>query len=1197
MKKHILPLLLLIGTATGGFAQTVPPSPLYLSTMNSYLPPSPESYQLMKYQDYPVSLFTGTPQINIPIYTAAGKGISIPISFSYHASGGVKVDDQSTNIGLGFSILGVGEISREMRGGADEGAAGTAGYLNKPLKMWEYVQKYNNGAGTYQDQQLWVDAMNGTWDVEPDIFYFSFGGYSGKFVYDDMPEKFVCLDEKSHLNITLDRTNMPNSVFTIIADDGNKYVFSARETSRSQAENKGFKGGVGKPSAETTTSWKLTKIVNADKTDSIMLEYVGQLCNYYTAGANIDYENISGNFRYPVLSYGNTTIGGQAKLSRIWGANFSVEFVDETANRLDLPAGNKALSKIVIKNGSNETENIFVLHHSYFDRAYSVGTMPVSPTSTLITKSLRLDSISEYGNSETNLLPMRHAFTYDPRPLPSRLSFAKDWWGYPNYNIYDKSLVPRYIANDHVPHEGANRTPNIDRTGAGILTSIRLPTGGMVNFEYESNTTAIPVEQASLPGDQLIAVDQTITQPDYPNASYHNVTRNFTINVPENATLNNGLGGVIADITFYPIAPAQPPGSGLVNGYPYYSLAKTSNLNYSPPVGTDAFSRNFQFGGEYGIYLPNGHYTMTYNNNNYIPPTMDPTQGDPPGGAFAFFSVTYHTPNPNSPYPNYSLAGLRVKSITTVDPYSKITQTRKFRYHDPVTDSSYGYYIGNARNSFWEISQYGQWIVRNGSFNMPGQGNVANSIVYPKVIEEISESGVTYRTEHYFSNRRPPSYPNGFPLAPALDVEVARGNEEKTIIQKYTSTGFVPAAIKVQKFNDDPVSNANGTQFARLIQAMKCAATSYDEPEVVLGGFAPPFAGVYNIAIANRLYLEADSSITYDLNNSNNKITEWHDYKYGDYNLQPIIARSGNSDGSINIQKTYYPNDAPDGDADVSGVLSNGLTTANRVSMPIASKQLKDAQLLSRQYTYGHFDGSKLLVDSISQALFSNNLEREIKMLGYDNAGNPLSMEMRGNKYRKYIWNKARGLAVATALLPKQNNSFVFTSFEYPNEYTWTESSRSPYGPFAGNYFYDLNGGAVTCPDFYSDAGVDIYVWAAHNSDVKVNNFPMQSTGRVNGAWTLYFRHIDASETHPLGYITSLIISGTAFIDNLVALPTGSIFQGNVYDNSNRVTAVVNDQIATSFYEYDEYGRLKNVRDEQGKIMKSTSYQYQGTNN
>lgn len=51
------------------------------------IPPSPDAAALGKYGNTPVGLHTGIPQINIPIYTIRSKSLEVPISISYHASG------------------------------------------------------------------------------------------------------------------------------------------------------------------------------------------------------------------------------------------------------------------------------------------------------------------------------------------------------------------------------------------------------------------------------------------------------------------------------------------------------------------------------------------------------------------------------------------------------------------------------------------------------------------------------------------------------------------------------------------------------------------------------------------------------------------------------------------------------------------------------------------------------------------------------------------------------------------------------------------------------------------------------------------------------------------------------------------------------------------------------------------------------
>ena len=73
--------------------------------------PSPEAYSLMEYSEIPVSLYTGVPDISIPIYTIRVGNYSLPISLRYHASG-IKVGQEASRIGLGWSIHAGGAISR-----------------------------------------------------------------------------------------------------------------------------------------------------------------------------------------------------------------------------------------------------------------------------------------------------------------------------------------------------------------------------------------------------------------------------------------------------------------------------------------------------------------------------------------------------------------------------------------------------------------------------------------------------------------------------------------------------------------------------------------------------------------------------------------------------------------------------------------------------------------------------------------------------------------------------------------------------------------------------------------------------------------------------------------------------------------------------------------------------------------------------
>ena len=80
--------------------------------------PSPQAYAFAQYAEMPVSLFTGTPSISIPLFTIETGAYSFPISLSYHASG-IKVSQEASWVGLGWNLNVGGSISRSVRGRDD----------------------------------------------------------------------------------------------------------------------------------------------------------------------------------------------------------------------------------------------------------------------------------------------------------------------------------------------------------------------------------------------------------------------------------------------------------------------------------------------------------------------------------------------------------------------------------------------------------------------------------------------------------------------------------------------------------------------------------------------------------------------------------------------------------------------------------------------------------------------------------------------------------------------------------------------------------------------------------------------------------------------------------------------------------------------------------------------------------------------
>jgi hypothetical protein len=157
-------MLLVAATYERGDAQTLLINELKLPQI---APPSPDAAAIEKFGNFPVNYSTGAPGISIPLWTIQCASLSYPIGLSYHASG-IKVDESASMAGLGWSIDGIGAITRSVNGRPDEETSlgEPADFTNVTSNDWDYLYKVNDGLA----------------DGELDLFNFSFNGRSGKFV-------------------------------------------------------------------------------------------------------------------------------------------------------------------------------------------------------------------------------------------------------------------------------------------------------------------------------------------------------------------------------------------------------------------------------------------------------------------------------------------------------------------------------------------------------------------------------------------------------------------------------------------------------------------------------------------------------------------------------------------------------------------------------------------------------------------------------------------------------------------------------------------------------------------------------------------------------------------------------------------------------------------------------------------------------
>lgn len=146
---------------------------------NSIIPPSPEGASLGKYGDIPLNLFKGTANVRVPIYELKKGDITLPISLDYSSSGN-KVNDVSTNVGLGWTLLAGGAITISINDNDDL----------RFQRIFPYnFLTFNPNADTSINDPQYIIAkkyINGTnnYDLQADDYYYNVGGQSGRFFFD-----------------------------------------------------------------------------------------------------------------------------------------------------------------------------------------------------------------------------------------------------------------------------------------------------------------------------------------------------------------------------------------------------------------------------------------------------------------------------------------------------------------------------------------------------------------------------------------------------------------------------------------------------------------------------------------------------------------------------------------------------------------------------------------------------------------------------------------------------------------------------------------------------------------------------------------------------------------------------------------------------------------------------------------------------
>jgi YD repeat-containing protein len=500
-------------------------------------PRSPEAASFSRFFEMPVSLYTGSLSVSVPLYTLQVDDISIPITLSYH-NAGVKVEEEASWVGLGWNMMIGGCITRNVNGRPDDHERGwqfdnyvmdypsdqcgdqTQYYFSKLLSC-ENLSVCRCGVNVdpvYNSTVLDVLRNNSFYDFEPDFYNYSFGSHSGSFSFDKLGN--IVKREQNNLRIEMkyvENSVHPRDVFWEITDEkGN--IFEFREKQYATI----FVG----QEFEYTSSWFLTRIITQNQR-TVDFEY-----NIYEFPYVVGISMFSQSYDCLNESYdGSTPLTGQFietvnEFTPVYLKEIRTSHGDRIVfylgDRRDLENGKK-LEKVEVINsedtivkrfdfnyrylvansGSCHTCQVDLLNSMYYFKLKSVGNYNNQQAldSANIRNSYRLilDRIEEVsGDGEEHSNPF--IFTYNTTPLPVKTSFSVDHWGYyngaPNTNklpTFTDSVnyLPRNQTSNiqgFLKRFQANRQHNESFGKACLLESITYPTKGTLSVEYEPNT-------------------------------------------------------------------------------------------------------------------------------------------------------------------------------------------------------------------------------------------------------------------------------------------------------------------------------------------------------------------------------------------------------------------------------------------------------------------------------------------------------------------------------------------------------------------------------------------------------------------------------------------------------------------------------------------------------------------------------------
>jgi len=1079
-----------------------------------------------------VDLFTGTAQINIPLFTVDSRSLKVPVSVSYSGARGIKVQDYASSLGLGWQLKAGGAITRVVRGYPDEhtnGYLGTgstpSGALGSGGQWGKVVANQISGASSWTTSQF--NAITGissggamgtpTADGEPDMYYVRTPFFSFQFTFDENGNAVVSNGNGIKI-ISSGFLNNPfygSSNFEVIDDRGNEYYFGS--TSSSTELSTAIIFGSSLPYLST---WYLDKIISYNAKDVITLTYTSlvssDVLSHYQNSTTFD---LTGHSNFDNTT-STITISQPKVLSTIVSPLGSALFTYVTGRRDDV--NGTQLSSITLnaynpQTGVNNTAlQTYSFNYSYFG----------DPSSDPNVLRLKLDYITVAGNTTATSTPLPlHTFVYNTAVnLPSRTALGSiDYWGYNTYitgpNTYNQP-----------------QQPNLTYATAGMLITINSLAGDGYQIGYELNdynntTTGSDVQIGGLRVNQithsLAGGDNLVTQYKY------------------NKTGSSNSSGQILSNTY--LVTSWSPGNGI-----------TKTLSETPSNFYD-LNGNFVGYSNVKVINPNGGYTISTFSN-----FLDPNAND-----ILNNSGLSGIPDITSSISNAHRRGLLMGRITYNAAGQKLsedamqstsyaalntTNTRKaFAYHwanyaFSVTGSGYANAAQlGASSTYWtNIDDYRllNFVHIDYDQNDPSRSiQTTNAFTYSTINRRLVSS-ISATNSLGVTSTKTYNYPDesGIPLITT---------PEQTAVTAMKNANFISQPVHEIDTRGAAITEIHNSFTAGSINGNNGYANTY------LTGIA-----AYNTVSGVKTQVKLQST-NYELSLTNPLSTNALGGKstafgYG-YNSSYVIAKADNATNTLaysNQPVTQFGTIVTQGGSFTSQYST--FTTANSGTINIAmppSGYLAGGVACDFAFTLsGPSNKSGFLCNSSTSSYScsaSNSVSYTAMPAGtYTLQVNPYTNTASSSQSVPVTFNYPGSQLVLSAY-----TEFFFEGFE-------ENSSAASGSSHTGNMYWNGN---YTVP------------YTPPNS----RNYVIQYWSLSGGAWIF----------HESGYSTNMVLTGP--VDDVRVFPSDGLITTYTFNPLVGKTSETDPAGRSTKYIYDGLNRVQTVLDQDNNILKQYEYKYQ----